>query len=478
MRALLAVPARTALFATSRLAVLAAGAAAFAVGAAAFAVGAALTAGPARADEIEMLHPETCERVIIKCAEILPETWAEVEYRERERGPTKKVPMPLVVDIRRTSGGKDKSNLEAAARELDRGNLTEARTALRDVAGGGFSVKGGTRYFTPFVPRGATAARGKRAPWTNEYAHFYYAKALVLEGRGSGNEKLLEEALLCLDDVPNPAPEIDPKDKDQSPGTTGGFLGRFKGGNSRWLPEAMLLKAWALVALKRYDEAAAAFDELFNQAVGVGLSPRWVYEAKLGAGMIAEAQSDTEKAVQAFERAPTALDTLLSQAPNRCLRLEIGRYYSQARARAAALLVRRAEAANTDGEYVKLKSFLSDGLPEALQAKFRGRPPEQLEALMAGARDPDAQAVTLTGLGMAYRAEQRFDDAIFALRSVAVRYFGARSYAAMALYYLALTAGDAAKTAKADVKSVYEALKTGALKQLKTEYPESPYATR
>ena len=426
----------------------------------------------ARADEIVMRHPDTCELITVKAAEILPETWTEVEYREREKGPTKKIPLPLVVEIRRTSGGKDRSNLEAAVQDLERGQLTEARTALKDVAGGGYSTNDGKRVFTSFMPKGAGTAKGKRPAWTAEYAHFYYAKALVLEGRRTGHDNLLEEALLVLEDVPNPAPS-DPKDA----GTTGGFLGRFKGGNSRWLPDAMLLKAQALLGLKRYDQAALAFEELFNQALGIGLSPRWVYEAKIGPGLIQEAQNDPDKAIQAYERAPTALETLLTQVPNRCLRMETGRYFSQVRAKAAALLLEKAEKANSDGAFLTLKTFLMEGQPEALQTKFASRPREQLEALLAGARDSQVQAVTMTGLGMAYRAERKYDDAILALRSVAVRHFAAREHAARALYYLAKAAEEAAAAAKPEVKAAYTKEREAALKELKT-YTESPYASR
>jgi tetratricopeptide (TPR) repeat protein len=445
------------------------------------------SAAPARADEIVTRHPETCELVTIRAAEILPETWNEVEYREKERGPTKKVPMSLVVEIKRSTGGKDKSNLEAAIQELERGNLTDARTALRETAGGGYSVSEGQRFFTSFVPKGAGTARGKRPSWIAEYAHFHYAKALVLEGEKTGNAKLLEEALLCLDDVPNPAPAPPPKDapkeKDTDAGTTGGFLGRFKGGNSRWLPEAMHLKARALVGLKRYDEAAAVWEDLFKEAVGASLSPRWVFEAKTGPGFIAKAQGDVDKAVQQYERAPTALEAMLAQAPNRCIRLEIGRYFSQVRARAAALLLEKAQngGPGAASAFITLKTFLEEGQPEALQAKFGSRPPEQLEALMAGARDPQVQAVAQTGLGLAFLNDGKYDEAIAALTSVTVRYFAAREYAANALFHLAKAAEKAAEAPKPgakDAKATYTAIKDNALKRLKDEYPDSTYATR
>lgn len=431
-----------------------------------------LLAGPARADEIVTLHPDTCEQVVLKVHEILPETWTEVEYRERDKGPTKKVPLPLVVEIRRGGSGKDKTNLENAILELERGNLTEARLALKDLAGGGYSTQDGQRVFTSFMPKETGKAKGKRPAWTAEYAHFFYVKALVLEGLKTQNEKLLEEALLCLDDAPIPGAS------GKDAGTTGGFLARFKGGNSRWLPEAMALKGQALVGLKRFDEAAAVFDDLYNQAVSVGLAPRWVYEAKIGPGLIAEAQGDQAKAIQAYEQAPTALDTLIGQVPNRCLRLEVGRYYNRVRARAAALMLAKAEAAGNAAAYGPVKAYLLDGQPDAIRRRAASRPPEQQEALVVGSRAPDVQALNLTGLGQAYLAEGKFEEAVLVLRSVAVRHFGARDLAAAALYYLAKAAGGAAKAAKGQAQAFYQRLQDDALAQLKADYRDSPYATK
>jgi hypothetical protein len=240
----------------------------------------------------------------------------------------------------------------------------------------------------------------------------------------------------------------------------------------------MHLKARALLGLKKYAEAEAVWDDLFKQAVGANLSPRWVFESKLGPGRVAEAQGDVDKAVQAYERAPTALETMLQQATSRCMRLEIGRYFSQVRAKAAALLLHKAQNGGGPSAFVTLRTFLVEGQPEALQAKFASKSPEQLEALMAGARDPQVQAVAQTGLGLTYLNEQKYDEAILALQSVAVRYFAAREYAANALFHLAKAADAAAQAAKPTAKATYAAIKDEAVKKLKAEYPESPYATR
>lgn len=431
-----------------------------------------LAAAPARADDsVTVRNPDSCEIVTIKVSEVLPETWTEVRYKLGKA--EKSVPLALVVDIDRSTGGKERGILEAALLELKRGNFTEARMALRDLAAGGSKMEDGVQKFTPF-PKGGSGAKGKRPAWTQEYAHFWYAVALVREGEKSGNEKLLEEALLVLDDVPVPG---DGKE------TTGGFLGRFKGGNSRWLPDAMLLKAEALMALKRWEPAAAAFGELFDQAVGVGLSPRWVYEAKRGPGRIAEAQGDTEAAIRAYEQAPTALETLLAQSPNRCLRLETGRYYSMVRMEAAKVLLRKAEAGGKPADFMPLRNYLEGSTPEALQRKVSGKPPEQVEALLAGARAPEVRAVLASGLGQAYLADKRYDDAILSLSALTVRGGAGRSGAARdlvagALYYLGKAAEGAMQGAQGEAKTAYEAIRSGAVKRLKTDFADSLYATK
>lgn len=433
---------------------------------------AVLLASPARADDvITALHPETCETYQIKCTEVLPETWTEVRYKLGKA--EKSVPLALVTQVERTSGGKERGILDAALLELRRGNFTEARMALRDLAAGGFKMEDGVQKFTPF-PKGGSGAKGKRPAWTQEYAHFWYACALVREGEKSGNAKLLEEALLVLDDVPVPG---------EGKETTGGFLGRFKGGNSRWLPDAMLLKAEALLALKRWDEAGAAFGELFDQAVGVGLSPRWVYEAKRGAGRIAEAKGETDAAIRAYEQGPTALETLLAQSPNRCLRLETGRYYSMVRMEAAKVLLRKAEAGGKPADFMPLRNYLESSTPEALQRKVGGKPPEQVEALLAGARAPEVRAVLANGLGQAYLADKRYEDAILLLSSLTVRGASgggpaARDLVAGALYYLAKAAEGAMQGAQGEAKATYEAIRASAAKRLKTDYADTLYATK
>jgi tetratricopeptide (TPR) repeat protein len=429
-----------------------------------------LWAGTALADEIVVRHPDSCERTTLKVAEILPETWSEVEYREKERGPAKKVPMEMVVEIRRGTARQQEGDLKSAIEELDRGSLAEARKALENLTGGGWKLdlSTNTKNYKPFTSD--DPAGKKRPTWVSEYAHFHLAKALYLDGTRSKNDALVEEALLALDDVPIPGGD--------GKATTGGFLGRFKGGNSRWLPEAMLLRAHALVALGRHDEALKAYEDLGNAAASVPLPRRWAYEAKLGPGRVAEAKGQDDGAIIEYDRAAQLMDVLVRDETRRCVRLELGRYYSRARTEAARIMLRQAEKAASPPAFAKLREFIEKGSADALRSKFASRSPGEIEAFVAGARDPEVQAVAQNGLGLAYLNEGRLEEALVAFRSVAVRYFQVPGQPAMALFYLAKTADQAAQKAKAADKARYEQTKEKALQELRETYPGSEWARR
>jgi len=257
---------------------------------------------------------------------------------------------------------------------------------------------------------------------------------------------------------------------------SGGFLARFKEGNSRWFPEAMVLRARALLGLKRYDDAAKIYASLYDSAVSLGIGPRWALESKLGPGMIAEAQDKLVEAVTAYTAASDVMRILLEKEARGCFRKELGRLYSLARTRAAAVKLKSAEDHQSKAEFQELRKFLDEGSTDALRKKFSTRPKAEIDAIVAGARDPSVQAVTENGLGLAYLHEGRFEDAVLAFRGVTVKHFQVPEEPARALYYLAKAADAAAKQAKGEAAKWYEALKDEALKSLKADYPGSPYA--
>jgi hypothetical protein len=315
-------------------------------------------------------------------------------------------------------------------------------------------------------PPGAPGGRGRRPPWTSEYAHFFHAKALALVGLEREDEAILQEALLALDDLPVPGGKE----------TSGGFLGRFKGGNSRWYPEALALKGRVLVGLERHEEAAKVLDQLYEESVGNKLDPRWAYEAKIGAGAIAEARDQAEDAVTAYTRAADAMVTLLKDTAEECRRREFGRWYSMGRMKAASVLLAAAEKARSAAQYGRLRQYLEDSSPDALRRKFSTLPPGQLDALLVGAQDPMVQAVLMNGMGVSYLNEGKHDEALIALGTVGATHFQVPEEHARALYYFARAAEAAAKAAKGSAAKAYEAMGKAALSALKSEHPNSPWA--
>ena len=255
----------------------------------------------------------------MKVDEVVSETWTEVTYREQAKGPNKSVPTPLVVEVRRAGAKPEERDLVAAMGELERGNVTDALRQLKALAGGGYrqNLESGKLEFVPFSVNDPPV-RTKRPPWASEYAHFFYAKALYLDGLARKDKEILEQARLALVDEPIPGGD--------GKATTGGFLGRFAGGNSRYLPEAMLLKAEVLVALEKYPEAAQAYEDLGKQAISVDIGSRWAYEAKRGIGRIAEAQGKSQEAISAYEDAAEYMKILLGRrsAPARSRRWGAG----------------------------------------------------------------------------------------------------------------------------------------------------------
>ncbi len=81
---------------------------------------------------------------------------------------------------------------------------------------------------------------------------YHYALASYRDGVTKGDKQLLEDALRALD---------------ADSGEEKGYLARYKEGKSRWYADALLLRAQALLGLKKHDEAAAAFDALYQKAI-------------------------------------------------------------------------------------------------------------------------------------------------------------------------------------------------------------------
>ncbi len=442
-------------------------------------VGAALLCAPrAQADEIIVRDLATGAESSVRCWGVTSETWTDVKYRERQRTADKSIPTISVVRIVRSDKSTTAENLRSALGELVRGNYAEAAKAMKEIAGGGWKIdfdtgeRTGYRSFDEGDPKG----RSKRPTWISEYAHLYYAQAKVLEAQASKDRGAFEEALLAIDDVKVPGGD--------GKQTTGGFLGRFSGGNSRFYPDALLVKAQALVGLARYEDAAATFTELQNQATRVKLAPRWTYEGVIGAGVIAEAQGNLTGAVDGYRSAIPTMEILLSQEPRNWLRKQCGKWWSQAHMRVSAIKLRDAEDAKSPAKFAALRSWIQKGTPEAVRkyASGKGWPTAAIDALVSGARDPSVQAVGLNGQGLAflYEPKPRFEEAMLAFKAVTVKYFQVPDQHARGLYYLAEAAkkASAANSGKKEVKEMYDIMADEAVKMLRSQHPNSKWANK
>lgn len=442
-------------------------------------LGAALFFSPtAGADEIIVRDLNTGAEKTVRCFEITSETWTETKYRERQRSAAKSVPSVAVIRIVRGDKSANAQQLRSALGELDRGNHAEAARALKELSGGGWKVdfdtgeRTGFKSFDESDPKG----RNKRPGWVSEYAHFGYAKAKLLEAKATKNRAAFEEALLAVDDVPVPGGD--------GKQTTGGFLGRFKGGNSRFYPDALWIKAHALVGLARYADAQATFKELQDSATRVKLAPRWTYEGVIGQGVIAEAQGNLTEAVNGYRAAMPTMEVLLEQETRDYMRRRCGHWWSQAHMNVARVKLADAEKAKSPAKFSSLRTWISKGTPDEVRkyAERKSWPKPSVDALVGGARDPGVQAVGLNGIGLAYLNEPkpRNEEAMLAFKSVAVKYFQVREQHARALYYLAKAAGAAAKQAggKAEVKEMYGNMAEEALKMLRKQHPDSTWANR
>ncbi len=434
---------------------------------------ACLFTGPAHADEITVRDLASGQTSTITCYEVTSETWSEVKYKERKRSAEKVVPTLTVVSIKRSDKSKNAANYASAVADLGRGNFKESARALQGISGGGWKVdlETGERKYVSFSA-GDPEGRNKRPPWISEYAHFYYAKAMFLHGESAKDRDTIEAAYLALDDVKVPG----------GTGTTGGFLGRFEDGGSRFYPEAMMLKGKALVLLARYEDAAATFQELHKSAIKIPLDPRWAYEGLVGGGSIAEAKGDLTGAVTGYRGAIPTMEVMLGRETRNYMRQQYGRYYSQARMRVASVKLMAAEKRKAPAAFADLRQWIQAGMPEAIRrrAKSKGLPPESIAALVEGARDPAVQAVGYNGIGLAYLNEPKpkYEDAMLAFKAVTVKYFAEPEQHARALYYLAKAARGAAKAAKGEVKEMYDAMAQQAMNMLRSQHADSPWSSK
>jgi tetratricopeptide (TPR) repeat protein len=432
--------------------------------AAAFLAAAVSTAASAAADEIRAYDGATCAQKTVRAFEVGDENWVEIRFRPAAGKPWDKIETRLVLDIKRGESDPQVAAFRAAEADLGRGNFASARQGFATVAGGGWvkNPENDTFAFKPFPKEEA----GAKAKWYAIYAQFFFAKAAFGEGKAKGDKALVGHALRALEaDAPNEK----------------GFLPRTKEGKSRWYADALHLRADCLLELGRYADAATAFDELFQKSIqNPAIGSKWTFLAKIGPGRIAEAQGDGRKAEQEFAAAASALQGAMNTAPDACARRDLGRYFSEARMRAARMILQSAEVANSAAEYDRLRNYLVNNLtPDALRGQLSGQPAPVVESILEGALSPSVQAVVSNGNGMSQLFQKKWVDALFAFNEVRVKHYAVREEVPRALYYLAKAADGAAKEAtKPDAKALFTGQAAAARAELERSWKGSPWATK
>jgi hypothetical protein len=143
----------------------------------------------------------------------------------------------------------------------------------------------------------------------------------------------------------------------------------------------------------------------------------------------------------------------------------------------AQLRLEQAEKNRSVAEFRTLRTFINASTPEALSQEFATLPQDQRDALVAGAMDPEVQAVFQNALGFAALQEKQYDEAILAFRRVEVKYFAEEEEHARALHYLIQAADGAAKQASSpSARKLYETYRDRARNRLRQEHPQSRWA--
>jgi len=145
----------------------------------------------------------------------------------------------------------------------------------------------------------------------------------------------------------------------------------------------------------------------------------------------------------------------------------------------ARVRLQQAEKSGSAGEFRELRSFIRDSSPKALEVSFGTLPDDQRAVLVAGATDPNVQAVFRNALGVAAFKEQNYAEAILAFRAVEVKYFAEPEEHARALFYLAQAADEAAKRAgRPAMKQLFTTYRDRARTRLREEHPRSAWAKK
>ena len=327
------------------------------IGAIAAAIG---FASPCRADEIRYRDPATCEIVVEKISDTSEETWATIGYRTKPGAPIKRIDTRLLVDIVRDASDSSTAAFASATQEYASAELHRRAHRLRNGRG----------------------RRAHRGPRDRE------GRVQALRGVGGRQADRQAEVVRRRRPVPLRAGELPGGHGEERPDARRrraararrgfsdekGFLARYKEGKSRWYADAWLLKGQCQLALKKYDEAAATFDALYEKVLKTpAIGARFAYEAKLGARADRRGQGRGVRLGAAYDSAAAALQSLLEQAPDACSRADLGRFYNEARMKKARVMLDAATKNDAPTDFAELRKYLEAGTPDGPSPAVRGQ---------------------------------------------------------------------------------------------------------
>jgi len=395
--------------------------------------------------------------------------------REGGRRTTLAVPSRLVVSYRR--GDEDDVNPWTKRLAKAYQMMAEGNWVTKDKVPGAEEVLQGIALTTEKGVQGPVGQQVEPAdPWHNMYALFHLIKTRYEYGRATKDAALLDKALKdveqfalrsdkrrgALIDFEVPAAgaegEAKPDKPDKSEKTRKSKVWAW--GDSRLMPDVMLLKAQILRAQGKVAEAATAYDDAAKYVEKHELSPLVLAQAILDRAEMEADGKTIQEAEQLLRAAGNTLRTLASRQKEKWCQGVVGQAGNRALLRGADLLLASADQKQL-GYTVPLEKYreLLDG---------------------PGKDDPFLATGARTGIGICLYETGKGKDSYQALLEVAVRAAEFPEQTARAFYYLGLAAPLYANEVDASGGSGGLLREDGARwwNDLRERFPDSPWAKK
>jgi tetratricopeptide (TPR) repeat protein len=408
----------------------------------------------------------------IRSAEVVAVTKDELKdfsarVREGGRRVALNIPSRLVIAYRK--GDEDDPNpwskrlakayrLMAEGRYLTRDNVPGAEELLQGIA---VSTERGVPGVEPIDPA------------HNMYALFHLIQARYEAGKGGKDAARLAAALRDVEQflartekrkmtlVEVELPSLDAGGAAGAKAAEGPRKVKvFAWGDSRLVPEVLLMKARLLRESGKLTEAAAAFDEVVKLVQKNELSPLTLAAAILEKSEMEAAGKSTQDAESILRTAGNALRAEISRQKEPWSQSVVAQAGNRALLRGADLLLESAE-----------KGQNSHDVPLARYRELLDGPGKDDPFLAAGAR---------TGIGVCLYASGKGKEAYTTLLDVAVRAAQFPELTARALYYVGLAAPLYAREVESNGGSGALLREDGARwwGDLRERFPESPWSRK